>query len=428
MSDEASAWGRFLVGNYRQFRRQGARLVIAALGLALIAAALAAFFRPSVPLDYSKLGIHLLLDDGRERWPVELWSQHLDYAAALVGQGGYVVQVVRADDMEVERWQAFMDACAERGLRPILRLATVYEREGGYWRAPSPDEAGGYRTVGEAYAAFISSLDWPTDEHLVILLNEPNRGDEWGGRPNPSAYTRFVMDVAAILRQHDPNVRILNGALDLYAPHSGNQPLEDGFYYMSADAFMDAMFATEARVFLEFDYWNSHPYPMGAFRLPPWRQGYHFDYLNDAVASSPQPPSDIHNRGINGYEWELWMLSRYGITPPAVMITETGWRHGYDTVSPSSDKDGDYPSAELAAIYFDLAYRGNRADYPDLEGPSWVNWTPWLRDERVRMVAAFALNGAPSEWGHSNWLQLDDEGAVVGTTPMYDLVRQYPKE
>ena len=34
------------------------------------------------------------------------------------------------------RWQTFMDLCAERNLIPILRLATVYDRERRLWEAP----------------------------------------------------------------------------------------------------------------------------------------------------------------------------------------------------------------------------------------------------------------------------------------------------
>ncbi len=41
----------------------------------------------------NKRGVHLLLDDGGARWPVEVWREHVEWAARLVGRGGYVVQL-----------------------------------------------------------------------------------------------------------------------------------------------------------------------------------------------------------------------------------------------------------------------------------------------------------------------------------------------
>jgi hypothetical protein len=42
----------------------------------------------------NKLGIHMLLDDGRNVWPLAIWAQHLGYARDLVGEWGYVTELV----------------------------------------------------------------------------------------------------------------------------------------------------------------------------------------------------------------------------------------------------------------------------------------------------------------------------------------------
>jgi hypothetical protein len=139
------------------------------------------------------------------------------------------------------------------------------------------------------------------------------------------------------------------------------------------------------------------------------------------VATTTQPPENIYNRGINGYAWELWKLEQFGIVDIPVMITEFGWRHSESTVQDSADAGANYPTAELAARYVDVALRGAESPFAGT-----VTWQPLLADTRVEAVALFALNGVPQEWGHSNWLQLDDAGAILGTYAPYDTIANYP--
>ena len=84
--------------------------------------------RRPITIPANKLGIHLLLDDGRNQWPTELWPEHLDYARQAVGEWGFVVQLIRQDDFDAVKWQQFMDWCAERQMTPIIRLATKWSR------------------------------------------------------------------------------------------------------------------------------------------------------------------------------------------------------------------------------------------------------------------------------------------------------------
>lgn len=179
----------------------------------------------------------------------------------------------------------------------------------------------------------------------------------------------------------------------------------------------------QPEVFSQFDLWNSHPYPMGAFRQPPWEQVFRFDVLNDATIHRAVLPPGWHNRGVNSYEWELWKLSTYGITGLPVMITETGWR--YAANQPESLDAGDgYPIEEVAYAYLDLAMRGNTGVYND--APE-AGWTPWLRDERVVAVAVFALDGVPWEWAHTNLLVMNADGTIARTTLMFDILASYQR-
>jgi hypothetical protein len=368
---------------------------------------------PATP-PQNKLGVHLLLDDGRNAWPVEVWPVHVDYARRAVGEWGYVTQLVRLDDLDPARWQVLMDLCAERHLTPILRLATTYDREAGWWVEPPQDSDRTYRTVASRYAEFVAGLRWPTDMHYVIVGNEPNHGAEWGGRPDPEAYARFLIDVADALHAADGSARVLNAGFDPYAPHTGSQPFVDGRYYMDEETFLDRMMAAQPNALDRLDGWASHAYPMGPFIEGPWVQAYQVDLINDAAnPEHVQPPPGIPNRGVNGYKWELFKLATFGVESLPVFITETGWRH-------SGAGEGEpYPDLETVAAYVDLALEGNGGRYPEYPEEG---WTGWLDDDCVVGVTFFTLDGHPDEWAHTNWLELDAEGNVLGTYAPFDLL------
>jgi hypothetical protein len=374
---------------------------------------------PPTPAPANKAGIHLLLDDGRNAWPQSRWAEHLTYASRLVGEWGYVTELVRLDDLDPAKWQYFFDLCADLRLIPILRLATTFDRDQGYWIAPPPDQDGSYAGTAAAYAAFVAALDWPHPLHYVIAGNEPNHGDEWGGRAAPAEYARFLVETAAALRQADPAVQVVNAPLDLYAPNTNGQPFANGMTYLDALTFLEAMLAAEPGLLDSIDVWGSHPYPQGPFTHGPWEQAYHFDLLNGAAhPPSPPAPAGVFNRGINGYAWELFKLAEHGAHGLPVMITETGWRHAESTDPLSKDGAGEYPPAAAVAAFFDLALRGNLGAYPQWPAGGWLAWEA---DPRVLAVTPFALNGHPAEWGHSNWLALAPDGAVLGVYPMFEV-------
>jgi hypothetical protein len=409
------------------FFRHTVRLITAiSLMVFFSACADAASLRTPVPIEPQtvKTGIHLLLDDGRKAWPVEMWPEHLKAARQVAGEWGYVTQLVRLDDLDAGKWQTFMDECARLHLTPILRLATTYNRIDHYWNRPPADPDGRYTRTAAQAAEFITALAWPTDQHFVIVGNEPNHGDEWGGRPDPAAYARFLMAVAETLHAADPQARVLNAGFDAYTPHTGDQAWLDGLFYMDEESFLDGMVAAQPEVFTHLDGWASHPYPLGPFSQPPWQQEYRIDLLNGAINPAHQdPPAEIYNRGINGYEWELWKLSTYGIEGLPVLITETGWRHTETSSDQATDGASALPDAQTAAIYFDLAYRGNGGRYPDLPDSG---WTAWLDDPRVIAITPFALDGNPLEWGHTNWLMLTPHGRIEGEYPAFDAFAAQP--
>jgi hypothetical protein len=407
---------------YQRWKRKGILMVWGGVLVIIFAVIVMTVTEKAPEPDFSKLGIHLLLDDGRTSWDVALWDDHIAYAGDLLPDGGFVVQLVRADDLDVDKWQRFMDSARDHQLTPIIRLATVFDEESSTWQPPQADADGRYTSLAQKYADFVAGLEWYTETHAIILLNEPNNGNEWGGQPDPVAYAQFVMDVAPMIKATDEDAVILNGAFDLSAPNTGDLPFPDtDIYFIDAETFMDAMNKAQPDVFHQFDRWNSHAYPLD-FSAPPWKREQGFVDMITGETRLTNAPRSIFNRSVNGYEWEIWKLSKYGVRDLPIFITETGWRHA-ETVDDQSLDAGEYPTAEQATQYLDLLLLGNvNQRVPDVPTGG---WTGLLIDERVKGVIPFALNGTPQEWGHTNWLKMSPEGEILGEYPMVDLFRRY---
>ena len=413
------------VEQYRQWKRKGILMVWGGVLIIIVAVIVMTMTIKAPEPNFSKLGIHLLLDDGRGSWDVDLWDEHIAYAGDMLPDGGFIVQLVRADDLDIDKWQIFMDSARDHQLTPILRLATIFDDDTWTWQAPQADNDGRYTALAQEYADFIEDLEWHTDSHYIILLNEPNSGHEWGGKPDPVAYAQFVMDVAPMIKALDEDAKILNAAFDLHAPNTGDQPFpETENYFMDAQKFLDTMHKSQPDVFRQFDAWNSHSYPLN-FTAPPWEreQGFADMFTGETILTNA--PRTVFNRSVNGYEWEIWKLSKYGVRDLPIIITETGWRHA-ETVDNQSLDAGEYPTVEQVTSYLDLLLLGNVnqriADVP-IGG-----WTGLLLDDRVIGVVPFALNGTPDEWGHTNWLEMSPDGEILGEYPMVDLFRQYGEE
>jgi hypothetical protein len=382
-------------------KRRGWYTIGGALLLAVLLVSTLTFLNPTQP-NTNKMGIHLLLDDGRTQFDPAVWESHFQYASQL---GSYVTQLIRLDDLDPVKWQRFFDLCAQYELTPIVRLATTFNTDNNWWIAPPADDDGSYRTTASQYAAFFAEIEW-NDELFVLVGNEPNHGEEWGGMPDPAAYTRFLTDVAQAVKAAHSGVRIGNAAIDHFAPNSNDQPISTGFIYLDGERFIDGMFAADPNITRVLDVWNSHAYSL----TPPWSPQHGVDTLNGA--SNPnalEPVEGLYNRGVNSYNWELYKLSQLGnrkVLP--VIISETGWTRLFF-------KD------DVIAQYMDLSYFGNEGRYPELPEEGWV---PWIEDSRVLAVTPFALAGNPEEWDDYNWLDVEPDGTITGTRPVFDVIAE----
>ena len=265
----------------------------------------------------NKIGIHILT------------TSELPAAAKLInsngGDWGYVTIPLQAGDENLVKWQAFMNACSKYHVIPIIRLAT----EDDYfntkvWAKPTPDD------VVDA-ANFLNSLSWPTKNRYVIIYNEVNRGDEWGGHADPAAYAQILSTAVSVFKSRNPDFFIISAGLDNAAPNQGNT-------YINEYTYLRAMNQAVPGIFNQIDGFSSHSYPNPGFS---------------------QPPEPNSLTGIGSFIHERDLIQSMSNKKLPVFITETGWSS--DAVPQSTQ-----------AQYYDQAFKTVWND-PDI-----VAITPFL--------------------------------------------------
>ena len=234
-------------------------------------------------LPNNKVGIHIL-------FPTELQK-----AAELVnnngGDWGYVIIPIQAGDKDIEKWQTFMDSARQYRITPILRLAT----QGDYfnthvWKKPVPSDI-------LDFANFLNSLEWPTKNRYVVVFNEVNRGDEWGGEANASEYADLLSFAVTVFKSKHPDFFVISAGLDNAAPNKGTQ-------YINQYVYMRQMHAAVPGIFDQVDGIASHSYPNPAFS---------------------QPPNTTSAMGTGSFIHERQLIQEFSSKDLPVFITETGW-------------------------------------------------------------------------------------------------------
>lgn len=224
-----------------------------------------------------------------------LFPQELEPAKDLInstgGDWGYVTIPIQATDMDLEKWQEFMDKAKELHIIPLIRLATqVNPRNTSVWRKPNDSDI-------LDFANFLSSLEWPTKNKYVILFNEVNRFDEWGGEyPNPTEYAEIVSYAVDVFKNRDANFYLILGGMDAAAPNDYKR-------YISGFSYLTDLVETTDVPFL-IDGFSSHSYPNPAFS---------------------QPPLEFRKVGVATYRYEYDLLNSRSVKKIPAFITETGW-------------------------------------------------------------------------------------------------------
>ncbi len=245
-----------------------------------------------------------------------LFPEEIGEAGKLVngngGEWGYVIVPIRTVDMDLKKWQKFMDEARAQKVIPIVRIATEpYYKNTATWRIPHKFDA-------VDYANFLNSLNWPTKNKYVVLYNEINRFDEWGGEtPSPEEYANILERAIITFKSRDPDFYVIMGGLDNGAPNDGQ--------HMSNYTFLEKIAEKKPQLFREIDAFASHSYPNPAFAQPPGEG----------------------KMSVATYRYEYDLINSHTEVKKPVFITETGW----DTTKVSEDKVASYYKETLDNIW-----------------------------------------------------------------------------
>lgn len=255
----------------------------------------------------NKIGIHLLFDS------------ELQQAATLVnssgGDWGYVLIPIQSTDRDKAKWQRFMTNAKKYHLIPILRLSTESDPANTQvWRKPTSTDV-------INFAQFLNTLNWPVQNRYVIVFNEVNRGDEWGGSTNPTEYAQLLSFAVTVFKSKDPNFFIISSGMDNAAPSQGTK-------YMNQYDYLTQMQAAIPNVFQQIDGLSSHSYPNPGFS---------------------QPPETTSLMGTGSFQHERELIKTFSAKELPVFITETGW----DGTRVSDDKRAEFYQTALNTVWND---------------------------------------------------------------------------
>ncbi|MDO8583251.1 MAG: hypothetical protein Q7R51_01865, partial [bacterium] len=174
---------------------------------------------------------------------------------------------------------------------PIIRLATESDYfNTSVWRKPSESDV-------VDFANFLNSLNWPVKNRYVIIFNEVNRGDEWGGNSNPEEYARILSLAVDTFKFRSDDFFVISAGLDNAAPDAPNK-------YINEYNFMSKMDESVPGIFSKIDGLGSHSYPNPGFSQPPWL---------------------VTDKSISSFKFEKDLAYNLSGKDLSVFITETGW-------------------------------------------------------------------------------------------------------
>jgi len=261
------------------------------------------------------------------------------------GDWGWTTIVIPIDNLDRTTWQDFFDNCRKYHIIPILRLATYGDNDN--WKAPA------YSDI-DNIANFLNSLNWPTRQQYIILFNEPNHGQEWGGTVDVKNFVDISIYASQKFKSLNPNFFILSGALDLAAP----QKLPD---FESAQNFYQEIYNYNSKYFENIDGIASHSYPNHGF-----------------IGT----PNDTGQHSIHGYQWEINFIKQLGVQKTfPVFITETGWPH-----KEGINKRNNFYTTKTTSKFLIDSYH------------------IWSNDPQIKAVTPFIYNYCQQPFDHFSWL------------------------
>jgi hypothetical protein len=293
--------------------------------------------------------------------------QDLQKSASLInssgGDWGWVTITIRLDQLDFSSWQSFFNDCRQSHLVPLVRLATYLDQ--GVWAQPKKEHL-------DQFSSFLNQLNWPTQRQHIILFNEVNRADEWGGQVDPLSFSDLAIYARQAFKEKNDQFYLLSPGLDLAAPNQKDQ-------YQKAFDYYRAMYEHNPDVFNSFDALSSHSYPNHGYVGTPADQG----------------PSSIL-----GYQHELVFLKKLGVNKEfPVFITETGWPH-----REGESNENSYYTAKTTADFLIQALN------------------IWQADPQIQAVTPFIYNYPYPPFDHFSWLDKEEK-----LYPEYQVFTDFPK-
>lgn len=240
----------------------------------------AVFDPTSVP--NNKAGIHIL-------FPGEL-VESVKLINTSGGDWGYVTIPIQSADRDLVKWQKFMDDAKNLHVIPILRLATEnYYFNTRLWRKPDASDV-------LDFSNFLNSLSWPTKNRYIIVFNEVNRADEWGGKVNPSEYAQILSYSATVFKSQSQDFFIISSGMD-NASVNTSEAMNEYDYFSQMNAAVPG-------IFNQVDGISSHSYPNPGFS---------------------QPSSFLSTKTIDTFYYEKRFIEGLSSKTFPIFITETGW-------------------------------------------------------------------------------------------------------
>ncbi len=255
--------------------------------------------------------------------------QEIHQAAKLVnssgGSWGYVTIPIRSNDRDREKWIRFFDNAKKEKLIPIIRLATY--PEGPAWVKPTPFDL-------VDFANFLSDMPWPTKNRYIILFNEPNHANEWGGEVSPGEYATMILDANRIFKDRSVDYFLLSAGLDMSAPNSKTS--------MDAFEFYRQMNVYQPEWLAYLDGLSVHAYPNPGFKASPYttnRYGilsyqYELNYLRTNKPIFITETGTLRESGFWIPAFEVWKSSNIVAITPFILMAGSGDFAGFSLLDP----------------------------------------------------------------------------------------------
>ena len=195
-----------------------------------------------------KAGVHTRLENEVEAWKIKKTLEMVRELGTpwIVEYFPWAYSEPRPGKYNFDHADLVVDHANRQGLTVIARLGMVPD-----WARPKGTIANylpetSYEDFAAYAAAFVRHFQGRV--HYVIIWNEPNLALEWGyRRPDPAAYTELLRVTSQAIREANPEVTILAGAL---APTLGDPTGElgqrdldylQGMYDAGAAPYFDAL-------------------------------------------------------------------------------------------------------------------------------------------------------------------------------------------